>query len=100
MKTLITIGIALLVALWLAATAPAGTVVYSYDDAGRLTGVDYGNGNTIVYTYDNAGNLLSRVVTSGSQPNPPAKAQPRKTDTGKSRATKAADRAPDKSSRH
>jgi YD repeat-containing protein len=42
-------------------------VVYSYDDAGRLTNVDYGNGNVISYTYDSSGNLLKRVVTSASQ---------------------------------
>ena len=41
----------------------AGTITYTYDDAGRLTKVDYGDGKTIEYTYDNAGNLLQRVVT-------------------------------------
>src|SRR2546423_5361104 len=45
----------------------ADTVRYSYDDAGRLTSVDYGSGKTIAYTYDNAGNLLSRVVIAGEQ---------------------------------
>lgn len=44
--------------------ALADTVRYTYDDAGRLTKVDYGNGQTITYTYDSAGNLLSRTVTS------------------------------------
>lgn len=38
-------------------------ITYSYDAAGRLIKVDYGNGTTITYTYDPAGNLLSRVVT-------------------------------------
>src|SRR5712692_5297859 len=42
----------------------ADTVHFTYDDAGRLTMVDYGNGQTIAYTYDNAGNLLSRTVAS------------------------------------
>lgn len=36
---------------------------YTYDDAGRLVGVDYGDGTSITYTYDNAGNLLRREVT-------------------------------------
>src|SRR5260370_26152880 len=45
----------------------ADTVKYSYDDAGRLTGVDYGNGKSIAYTYDSAGNLLTRAVTAGEQ---------------------------------
>jgi len=40
-----------------------GTVNYTYDDAGRLTKVEYENGMTIEYTYDNAGNLLQRVVS-------------------------------------
>jgi YD repeat-containing protein len=43
-------------------------VTYTYDDAGRLTAVDYGNGKSITYTYDQAGNLLKRLVTSA----PPA----------------------------
>jgi YD repeat-containing protein len=38
------------------------TVTFSYDDAGRLVGVDYGEGKGITYTYDAAGNLLQREV--------------------------------------
>lgn len=38
------------------------TIAYTYDDAGRLIGVDYGRGKTIRYTYDNAGNLLQRCT--------------------------------------
>lgn len=47
-----------------APTAPAqtSTIRYTYDDAGRLVQVDYGNGRRITYTYDNAGNLLRREV--------------------------------------
>lgn len=41
---------------------------YSYDAAGRLIKVDYGNGNVINYTYDEAGNLLSRVVGARAGP--------------------------------
>ena len=40
----------------------AGTINYTYDDAGRLIRADYGNGKEITYTYDNAGNLLRRSV--------------------------------------
>jgi len=40
------------------ASAQASTIRYTYDDAGRLTQVDYGNGVRITYTYDQAGNLL------------------------------------------
>jgi len=37
------------------------TVIYSYDEAGRLTRADYGSFH-ITYTYDAAGNLLSRKI--------------------------------------
>jgi uncharacterized repeat protein (TIGR01451 family) len=52
---------------WLVAalTGRCGTVKYAYDDAGRLTGADYGGGRTIVYVYDAMGNLLQRVVQAG-----------------------------------
>ena len=64
--------------LLLAAAALAGTVSYTYDDAGRLVKVDYGDGRSISYTYDNGGNLLRREVTA---PAPPA-------DTGQTAAKK------------
>jgi YD repeat-containing protein len=64
----------LLLALALTGFGQSQRVSYTYDDAGRLTGVDYGNGTSIAYTYDNAGNLLSRVVTSNA--NGSAKAKP------------------------
>lgn len=35
---------------------------YTYDNAGRLTQVDYPNGARIIYTYDKAGNLISQEV--------------------------------------
>jgi len=44
----------------------AGTVNYTYDEAGRLIKVEYGNGKTIDYVYDNAGNLLQRIVSGGA----------------------------------
>jgi len=49
------------------AFANAGTVNYTYDDAGRLIQVEYENGKVITYTYDKAGNLLQRQVTGGIQ---------------------------------
>jgi YD repeat-containing protein len=54
--------------LLLAAAAVAGTVSYTYDDAGRLVKVDYGDGRSISYTYDNGGNLLRREVTAPAPP--------------------------------
>jgi uncharacterized protein (TIGR03437 family) len=51
----------------LAATlALAANVNYTYDAAGRLIKVDYGNGSIVNYTYDKAGNLLTRLVQSAS----------------------------------
>ena len=44
----------------------AGTITYTYDDAGRLIRVDYGGGVSIIYTYDPAGNLLERQVQGGT----------------------------------
>jgi uncharacterized protein (TIGR03437 family) len=46
--------------------ALAAGINYTYDAAGRLIKVDYGNGSTITYTYDKSGNLLTRSVQSGS----------------------------------
>ena len=46
--------------------ATAGTVNYTYDDAGRLIRADFGDGKVIEYTYDNAGSLLERRIGSGT----------------------------------
>ena len=46
------------------ALANGNTITYTYDDAARLTGVEYPDGVTITYTYDNAGNLLGRNVVA------------------------------------
>ena len=51
----------LVLTLFIAPYAAAGTVTYTYDDAGRLTKEDYGD-KAIIYTYDSAGNLLERQV--------------------------------------
>ncbi|MFN7922271.1 MAG: hypothetical protein U0Q16_19360 [Bryobacteraceae bacterium] len=37
-------------------------VNYSYDDAGRLSRVDYGPNGSIDYSYDKSGNLVSKVM--------------------------------------
>ena len=47
------------------AHANGNTISYTYDDAGRLTGVEYPNGSAIDYTYDATGNLLSKDVIGG-----------------------------------
>jgi len=36
---------------------------YTYDTAGRLTGVSYDDGTAIAYSYDANGNRLARTVT-------------------------------------
>ena len=43
----------------------AGTVVYTHDEADRLTGADYGGGNRLSYTYDSGSNLTN---TTGKTP--------------------------------
>src|SRR5579871_2252842 len=49
--------------LWLCLTA-AANITHTYDAAGHLTKIDYGNGSVITYTYDNAGNLITRSVAT------------------------------------
>jgi uncharacterized protein (TIGR03437 family) len=53
-------------AFLLTAAISAAAITYSYDSAGRLTKVDYGNGSVTTYTYDKNGNLLSRSTQNGS----------------------------------
>ena len=48
--------------------ALAASINYTYDAAGRLVKVDYGNGSTIIYSYDKSGNLLTRSVQTSSGP--------------------------------
>jgi uncharacterized protein (TIGR03437 family) len=50
------------VMLLLAGALAAQTVNYTYDSAGRLTGVTYPNGKVLTYSYDPAGNLRLRTV--------------------------------------
>ncbi len=40
----------------------AVTILFSYDDVGRLVRADYGSGKAIVYTYDANGNLLTNMI--------------------------------------
>jgi len=57
------LSILIIVAALLAAVcARAGTVSYTYDTAGRLTGADFGGGRSISLYYDAMGNLTQRVV--------------------------------------
>jgi uncharacterized protein (TIGR03437 family) len=61
-----------LAALYISLQA-AAAANYFYDNAGRLTKVDYGAAGVVAYTYDPAGNLISRQVqppatTSASAP--------------------------------
>jgi hypothetical protein len=49
------------------------TVRYKYDEAGRLSRVEYSSGRTITYSYDKAGNLIHRQVETGEAPAAQAK---------------------------
>ena len=74
---------------FLASALAFASTTYSYDSAGRLIKVDYGNGATITYTYDNAGNLLTRTVTSGAASTSSAKQKKTKhTNASESHAPK------------
>ena len=66
MQKLVKMGAAIFLILCLGwpLSAAAGTVTYSYDQAGRLTGVNYANGKIICYTYDAMGNILRLVEGS------------------------------------
>ena len=41
--------------------------IYSYDSAGRLLQVSYGNGPAISYSYDANGNIVSVEVVAGDE---------------------------------
>jgi YD repeat-containing protein len=60
----------------IAVQAAYAGATYSYDAAGHLTKIDFGNGSVITYTYDNGGNLITRSLPATStaitiQTNPP-----------------------------
>ena len=46
----------------------ARAVTYQYDDLGRITSIDHGNGNTVAYTYDAMGNRLTETVVGTAEP--------------------------------
>ncbi len=46
----------------------AGSSTQTYDEVGRLVGVDYENGASIRFVYDAAGNMLERVITLAEDP--------------------------------
>jgi len=58
--------LAFALSLLTAGALTAGTIAYTYDDAGRLARVVYPDGTVIAYTWDAAGNLLRREVTGGA----------------------------------
>ena len=67
-------ALALVTAL-LALTASAGPITYTYDAAGRLVLVDYGNGTNLYKIYDPAGNLVERSAPGPVMHRTPAGAQ-------------------------
>ncbi len=50
--------------------APAGTISFNYDQAGRLIKADYGRKKSIIFSYDQSGNLLKRKVESSENTKP------------------------------
>jgi YD repeat-containing protein len=71
----------------LPASTQSRTVTFSYNDAGQLVGVDYGEGKGITYTYDAAGNLLQREVYGVATPTPTPTSTPTSTATPTSTPT-------------
>ena len=59
------LALAFALSLVAAGALSAGTIAYTYDEAGRLARAVYPDGTTIAYTWDAAGNLLRREVTGG-----------------------------------
>ena len=57
---------ALLLSVFVVPLAFAAAANYSYDAAGRLIKVDYGAAGSIVYTYDKAGNLTGRTAVGSA----------------------------------
>ena len=58
----------LLALQWPALAQGGGTVSYSYDDQGRLTGATYSDGASITYAYDPAGNRTKSAASGGAPP--------------------------------
>lgn len=52
--------------LFACAAARGGTIRLIYDDAGRLTGADYGGARAIAWRYDGAGNVLTQQSAGAS----------------------------------
>jgi len=50
----------------LAVPSFAGSINYTYDGLGRLTGVGRADGFTITYTYDELGNRLAKAITGSA----------------------------------
>ena len=66
MKSGLTTSVLIWTVLFLTVCCAAETVNYTYDNAGRLTRIDYGSGVSISYSYDAAGNVLNRAVSRAS----------------------------------
>lgn len=54
--------------LMVSSSAIAGSVAYTYDQAGRLTTALYDNDTCITYSYDANGNRTSQTNTVGGTP--------------------------------
>ena len=55
----------------LASNTAEATVVYTYDQLGRITTALYDNGLCIIYTYDANGNRTSQTNTASGAPQTP-----------------------------
>lgn len=69
-------SIVVLVYLFLATSAVAGTIQYTYDNLNRLILAEHEDGTTITYTYDVNGNRLTKTVILGDTTPPVTTANP------------------------
>lgn len=67
-KSNIKISLIFLPVLFVFVCEQAFSASYTYDNANRLIGIDYGNGITVDYTYDANGNTVSKSVNDTTPP--------------------------------
>lgn len=59
-------------ALWLVPTISQASVIYTYDQVGRVTTALYDNNVCVVYSYDANGNRTTQTITASGSPNTPS----------------------------
>jgi YD repeat-containing protein len=71
------------VALALVLGPAAATVLYTYDDLGRVTSITYDDGKRVAYSYDAAGNRTQHTVDEVMNQPPVARDHPDDVECGR-----------------